>query len=74
MSTTRDSSRRVGVCAARNRAEPGEMQDALLRPGRPRLVLAHAGFEHLVPVEAAVFAQQRAPEGRDQRRRVTAVR
>ena len=73
MSTTRDISRRVGVCAARNRASAVRCEDALLRSGRPRLVLAHAGFHHLIPVEAAVFAQQRAAERRDQRRGVAAA-
>ena len=42
-------------------------------PVGPRLVLADAGLDHLVPVEAAVFAQQRAAERRDQRRGVAAV-
>ena len=66
MRTTVGSSRRVGVCAARNRATPTRIERRLLRVLGPRRRLTHAGLDRLEPVELGVFDEQRATERGDQ--------
>ena len=73
MSTTRESSRRVGVWAARKRASAAQDDDALLRARRPRVELPDTGLEHLVPVELGVLAQERVAERGDEPGRVAAA-
>ena len=68
MSTVRESSRRVGVWAARKRARPARMSTPSSEPGRPRVELADGGLEHLVPVELGVFPQRSVGRGGDEAR------
>ena len=65
MRTTWDSSRRVGVWAARKRAVPARMRAASSDPVGPGVELADGGLVGLEPVELGVLGEQRVAERGD---------
>ena len=65
MRTTWDSSRRVGVWAARKRAAPARIRAPSSDPAGQALELAHGGLVGLEPVELGVLVEQRVAEGGD---------